>query len=112
MQLIKSLRQLLVFAMVVGSSAVHAMKVPAGNNFDLNINILAQARASAAWDGDAQSSGASPAGTVATDFYIRRARLITSGLAFNKFTFYMMLDTPNFGVRGFYGTPPTGTTIL
>jgi len=101
-------------AILFSSAGAFAIKVPTGTpDFDLNLNVLLQARAAAAFDGDVLNGsgagpGASPYGTLDTDFYIRRARLIVSGVGYKKFTFYMMLDTPNFGIRGNY----TGSTFL
>ncbi len=104
----------LFVSVLLASPAAFAIKVPTGtDDFLLNINVLLQARAAGYWDGDRPTAtgGASPHGTFDTDFYIRRARLITSGTAFQHFTYYIMLDTPNFGIRGNYGGT-TGTTIL
>ena len=101
-------------AVLLASSVAMAIKVQTGTpNIDLNINVLLQARAQVAWDGDpaAQSGagpGSTPYGTADTDFYIRRARLIASGYGWQKFTYYIMLDTPNFGIRGNY----TGSTFI
>jgi hypothetical protein len=96
---------------LLSSSGAFAIEVKTGSDdFKLNVNVLLQARAVGSWDGDKPTTagGASPNGTFDTDFYIRRARLITSGTAYKKFTFYIMLDTPNFGIRGNY----TGSTFL
>src|SRR5260370_42363263 len=104
----------LFVSVLLASPAAFAIKVPTGtDDFLLNINVLLQARAAGYWDGDRPTAtgGASPHGTFDTDFYIRRARLITSGTAFQHFTYYIMLDTPNFAIRGNYGGT-TGTTIL
>jgi hypothetical protein len=101
-------------AILFSSSGAFAIKVPTGTpDFDLNLNVLLQPRAAVAFDGDPLSGsgagpGASPYGTLDTDFYIRRARLIVTGVGYKKFTFFMMLDTPNFGIRGNYA----GSTFL
>src|ERR1700682_2168838 len=114
MKSMRSVRRVLMAAILFSSAGAFAIKVPTGTpDFDLNLNVLLQARAAAAFDGDVLNGsgagpGASPYGTLATDFYIRRARLIVSGVGYKKFTFYMMLDTPNFGIRGNY----TGSTFL
>jgi hypothetical protein len=91
-------------AVLLGSSGALAIEIPTGKDFKLNISILAQPRASFSWDGDkpTATTGASPNGSLDTDFYIRRARLYVSGTAFKIFTFYLMLDQPNLGVRGDY----------
>jgi phosphate-selective porin O/P len=101
-------------AVLFVSSVTFAVKVPTSTpNFDLNLAFLLQARAQAAFDGDPSAGagagpGAAPYGTFDTDFYIRRMRLIASGYAFQKFSFYLMFDTPNFGIRGNY----TGSTFV
>jgi hypothetical protein len=97
--------RLVPVAVLLASPAAFAIKIPTGTkDFDLNIGVLLQARAAANWDGDAPSAtqGAAPNGSVDTSFYLRRARLIVSGAAWQKFTFYLMLDEPNFGIRGNY----------
>src|SRR5262249_48685781 len=74
-------------------------------DFDLNISVLLQARAVASWDGDQPAratNSSAPDGSVDTDFYMRRMRLIVSGLAYQHFVYYLMLDEPNFGSRGNY----------
>lgn len=104
----------LFVSVLLASPAAFAIKVQTGtDDFVLNINVLLQARAAGYWDGDKPTAtgGASPHGTFDTDYYIRRARLIAGGTAFKRFTYYIMLDTPNFGIRGNYGGA-TGTTIL
>jgi hypothetical protein len=101
-------------AVLLVSSVTFAVKVPTSTpNFDLNLVFLLQMRAQAAFDGDISAGGgpgpgAAPYGTVDTDFYIRRMRLIANGYAFQKFSFYLMFDTPNFGIRGNY----TGSTFV
>ncbi len=101
-------------AVLLVSSVTFAVKVPTSTpNFDLNLAFLLQMRAQAAFDGDPSAGrgagpGAAPYGTVDTDLYIRRMRLIASGYAFQKFSFYLMFDTPNFGIRGNY----TGSTFV
>ncbi len=101
----------LMAAVLLASSEAFAIKVPTGTqDFDLNVSVLLQARAVGSWDGDRPTAagGASPNGTFDSDFYIRRARLITSGTAFKDFTYYILFDTPNFGIRGNY----SGSTFL
>ncbi len=111
MESMRFVTRVLMAAILFSSAGAFAIKVPTGTpKFDLNINVLLQARAQLSFDGDTPTAtgGAAPYGTLDTDFYIRRARLIASGVGFSKFTFYMMLDTPNFGIRGNY----TGSTFL
>jgi hypothetical protein len=106
--------RVLMTAILFSSAGAFAIKVPTGTpKFDLNVNVLLQARAQFSWDGELSRSvgagpGSSPYGTLDTDFYIRRARLIVFGSGFSKLTYYIMLDTPNFGIRGNY----TGSTFI
>ncbi len=102
--------RLIPVAVLLASSGAFAIKVPTGTpNFDLNINILAQARAVGTWDGSPPrtpppvTGTAAPNGAFDTDFYIRRMRLITSGTAYQHWVFYLMIDQPQFGIRGQYG---------
>jgi hypothetical protein len=101
--------RLIPVAVLLASSGAFAIRVPTGTpNFDLNINILAQARAVGSWNGDGPRTAppvtgtAAPNGAFDTDFYVRRMRLITSGTAFQHWVFYLMIDNPNFGIRGNY----------
>jgi hypothetical protein len=102
------LRRFSCVALCLASSAAFALDVPTGNpDLKLNLSVVLQARAALSWDGD-KTMAASLNGTVDTDYYIRRAGLIASGIAYNKFTYYIYLDTPNFGVRGNY----SGSTFV
>jgi hypothetical protein len=100
----------LAISSLLASSAADAVKVQASPDFDMNVTVLLQARALEAWDtpaGGTIAGGAatgSPDGSPDTDFYLRRARLIASGTAYKKFTFYIMLDSPRFGIHGDYTT--------
>src|SRR5262245_51134285 len=107
MKISKLFMRLIPVAVLLASSGAFAFKIPTGTkDFDLSISVLLQPRVAGSWDGDRPSAtgGPSPNSTFDTDFYIRRARLITSGTAFQHFTFYLMLDEPNFGIRGNYNT--------
>jgi hypothetical protein len=92
-------------AVLLTSSAAFAVKVTTSKDFDLSISVLAQVRAVASWDGDQPpkaTNSSSPDGSVDTDFYIRRMRAIISGTAFEHWVYYLMIDQPNFGIRGNY----------
>jgi hypothetical protein len=105
MKLTKLFMRLIPVAVLLASSGAFAIKVTTGTpDFELNINLLIQARAVGSWNGDAPAAtnSAAPNGAFDTDFYIRRARLIASGTAFKHVIFYLMLDEPNFGIRGNY----------
>src|SRR5262249_5028136 len=101
----------LLLSICLVSAGAFALDIPTGNaDLKLNISVLAQPRIQETWDGDpctaAQLTGstacASPNGTVQTDYYLRRARIYITGTAFKKFTWYLMTDQPNFGIRGNY----------
>lgn len=97
--------RLVPIAFLLASPAAFAIKINTGSkDFDLNISTLIQARTALNWDGDAPSAtgGAAPNGSIDTSYYLRRVRLIASGAAYQHFTFYLMLDEPNFGIRGNY----------
>ena len=91
-------------AVLLTSSGAFAVKVTTGKDFDLNIAVLAQARTVATWDGDQPkaTNSAAPNGSVDTDYYIRRLRLIISGMAYQHWVYYLMFDQPNFGQHGNY----------
>ena len=97
--------RLVPIAVLLASPAAFAIKINTGSkDFDLNISTLIQARAALNWDGDAPSAtgGAAPNTSLDTSYYLRRMRLIASGAAYQHWTFYLMLDEPNFGIRGNY----------
>src|SRR5713226_2311539 len=99
--------RLVPIAFLLASPAAFAIKINTGSkDFDLNISTLIQARTALNWDGDAPSAtgGAAPNGSIDTSYYIRRMRLIASGAAYQHFTFYLMLDDPNSGIRGNYNS--------
>lgn len=104
----KALLPFLPVAAFLLSSGALAIKVSTGSDdINLNINVLLQVRGEGDFDGPpagpAASEGASPGGTFNTDFYLRRARLIATGTAYQYFIFNIMLDTPFFGRRGNFG---------
>ena len=104
-------RNLILVAGLLASSQAFAIKVETGTpDVSLNINLQLQARYEGDWDG-APYALSSPSGHYNHDFFIRRARLITSGIAYKYFSFYMMLDSPRFGSRGNYGGS-TGTEFV
>jgi hypothetical protein len=100
MESAKFLTRSLMPTILLASSAAFAMDVPTGNNdLKLNLTVALLVRAAGSWDGDKPTAvgNAAPNGTFDTDFYIRRARLFATGSAYEHFTFFIMLDTPNFG---------------
>ena len=103
------LSRISLVAALFASSVASAMEVKTGEDFKLNITLLIQARAQLSWDGDGPGATNFLSDTLDTDFYIRRARVYFTGSAFKYFTFYLMLDTPNFGIHGNYGTVKTFT---
>jgi hypothetical protein len=108
MMWLKAARPLLPLAALLASSGAFAIKVPTGSDdLNLNINVLLQVRAEGSWDGPpttpTSTEGASPNGTFNSDYYLRRARLIATGSAYEYFIFNIMLDTPFFGRRGNFG---------
>jgi hypothetical protein len=106
------LSRISLIAVLFASSAVFAIEMKTGEDFKFNIRLLIQARAQLSWDGDGPSAtnpSQAPAGTLDTDFYIRRGRVYFDGVAFKYFTFYLLLDTPNFGIHGNYTTVKTFT---
>src|ERR1700687_1668423 len=108
MQSTKFLIRFSLAAILLAGPAAHAVKVQVSPDFDMSVTVLLQARATGTWDtpyGGTTAVGTavgSPDGSYDTDFYLRRARLIASGTAYKKFTFYIMLDAPRFGVHGNY----------
>ncbi len=106
MKSMKLLMRFIPVAVLFTSSGAFAVKVTTGKDFDLSISVLAQARAVASFDGDTPpraANSSAPNGSVDTDFYIRRMRLIISGTAYQHWVYYLMFDQPNFGIRGNYG---------
>jgi len=111
MEPMRLLPRYFLVAACLASSGAFALEIPTGNaDFKLNISVLAQPRIAEIWDGDpptaSQIAGsgdfASPNGTLDTEYYLRRARIYITGSAFKKFTWYLMTDQPNFGIRGNY----------
>jgi hypothetical protein len=108
MTYLKAGRPLLPLAALLASSGAFAIKVPTGSDdLNLSINVLLQVRAEGSFDGPpttpTSTEGASPSGMFNSDFYLRRARLIATGTAYEYFVFNIMLDTPFFGRRGNFG---------
>jgi hypothetical protein len=101
----KSLTRLLLIDVFLASSGAFARDIPTGiDELEVSIGVLLQARAVGVWDSDTTTTaGAAPDGGYVTDFYIRRARFYVNGRALKKFTFLILLDMPNFGIRGNYG---------
>ena len=102
-------KSLMLVAVLLASSRAFAIKVETGTpDLNLNVNLQLQARYEGDWGGPTAATAtntlASPTGHYNNDFFIRRARVITSGNAYKYFTFYVMLDTPRFGARGNYNT--------
>jgi hypothetical protein len=104
-------KSFLLVALLLASTRASAIKVETGNpDLNLNISVLLQVRYEGDWGGTPYNLS-SPTGHYNNDFFVRRARLITSGNAYKYFTFYIMLDSPRFGARGNYGGS-TGTTFV
>ena len=113
MKLVQTFVWTFLFAAAFASPAAFAIKVQTGNDdFLLNINVLAQARAVADFDGPpynaTMTQGQAPDGSFNTDFYVRRMRLGAGGTLYKQFHFFILFDTPNFGRRGDY----TGSTFV
>src|ERR1700730_17447942 len=113
MKLVQTFVWTFLFAAAFASPAAFAIKVQTGNDdFLLNINVLAQARAVADFDGPpynaTMTQGQAPDGSFNTDFYVRRMRLGAGGTLYKTFHFFILFDTPNFGRRGDY----TGSTFV
>ena len=105
-QAAKRFAGLLLFALAASSPAF-AIKVPIpGDDVTLNTVVYLQVRAQGDWDGPPPTlaDGASPSGGFNTDFYLRRARLYASGTAYKFVTFNLLLDAPQFGRRGNFGS--------
>jgi len=118
MRHVQRLAPFLALTVLLSSSAGQAINIPLGtDDVTLNIGVLLQTRAEGTWDGDFAFNAAppsttnagdpskSPSGHFNTDFYLRRARLIASGIGWKYFTYYIMLDTPRFGQRGSVSVP-------
>src|SRR5215470_2822264 len=90
------LSRISLVAALFASSLAFAIEMKTSEDFKFNIRVLIQARGQLSWDGDGPSAtnpSQAPAGTLDTDFYIRRGRVYFDGVAFKYFTFYLMLDT-------------------
>lgn len=101
----KILMRFIPVAVLLTSSGAFAVKITTSKDFELNITVFAQPRAQATWDGDQPAkatNSSAPNGSVDTDFYIRRMRVIFDGHAYQHWEYYLMFDQPNFGIRGNY----------
>src|SRR5258708_19627008 len=101
MKLVQTFAWTFFFAAAFASPAAFAIKVQTGSDdFLLNINVLAQARAVADFDGPlynaTMTQGQAPDGSFNTDFYVRRMRLAPAGTLSKPFHFFILFHPPNF----------------
>ncbi|MFP2931313.1 hypothetical protein ACLESO_40220 [Pyxidicoccus sp. 3LG] len=72
-----------------------AGKIALGEEASLNVNVLLQPQAQFTKDG-------APVGSVGTDFFLRRVRLLVFGNVTKRLSFFIETDQPNFGKDGNY----------
>jgi hypothetical protein len=88
----------------LGSPPGLAVEVKSGSDgFTLDISPQLQPRIQLDFDGPA---GAAPGGHANLDLFVRRVRLLTTGTAYNQFTFAILLTTVNLGQQGNYNVSP------
>ena len=80
---------LLVFFL---SNAAHAIKVPIPGD-DNNLTVLVQLQPQA----QVAENGTPDGKSYNTDFFLRRVRLYAFGNVTKRFTYYFLVDSPNFG---------------
>src|ERR1700694_5067769 len=86
-----------ILAVALLSSSAQAVRVPVGEDSALNFAVLMQPRVEL-------DDGFSPSGNLATDFYVRRARLNITGNLGKLLVFQLQADMPRIGFRGNYNT--------
>lgn len=82
----------MAFALTAFSSPAAAVKLDAGEDMFLNLNVLMQPQLGVTYDGNASDTTA--------DFRIRRMRLLFGGQVSKWFSFFMETDSPNLGSQG------------
>ena len=93
------------FAMLLASSSAATIEVPTGTeDFTLSIEPLIQPRIQVDWDGPPGS--AAPSGRANTDFFIRRARLLLRGTAYQHFSYGINIVALRIGERGNLNVTP------
>src|ERR1700738_3940077 len=88
-----------ILAVALLSSSAQAVRVPVGEDSALNFAVLMQPRVEL-------DDGFSPSGNLATDFYVRRARLNITGNLGKLLVFQLQADMPRIGLRGNYANTP------
>jgi Phosphate-selective porin O and P len=93
----KSLSRLLVLAVALLSTSAWAVKIPVGTDSAINFSLLLQPTMQFL-------DGASPNGSLNTDFYVRRSRLNVTGNYGQYVAYQLQFDMPRFGLRGNFST--------
>jgi hypothetical protein len=93
----KSLSRLLVLAVALLSTSAWAVKIPVGTDSAINFSLLIQPTLQFL-------DGASPNGSLNTDFYVRRSRLNVTGNYGQYLAYQLQFDMPRFGQRGDFST--------
>ncbi len=83
---------------VAFAGRAHAEKITIDADTFVNLGVLIQPQITA-------TEGGSPSGDVATDFFLRRGRLILSGQIDPRISFVFITDQANWGKGGDYGAP-------
>ena len=92
-------------AMVLAPSAASAIELNVGTEaLTLSISPQIQPRFEADFDGP--PGAAAPSGHANFDFFIRRARLLVAGTAYQQFTFRILFNVVRLGERGNYNVAP------
>jgi hypothetical protein len=90
---------------LLASSTAPAFDVdPGTENFTLRLRPALQPRFEADFDGP--PGAAAPGGHANFDFSIRRARLLATGSAYERFTFAILLNVVRLGERGNFNVTP------
>ncbi|GAC1600723.1 MAG: hypothetical protein NVS4B10_12530 [Myxococcales bacterium] len=89
----KSLSRLLVLAVALLSTSAWAVKIPVGTDSAINFSLLVQPTLQFL-------DGASPNGSLNTDYYVRRARLNVTGNYGKYLAYQLQFDAPRIGRLG------------
>lgn len=89
----KSLSRLLVLAVALLSTSAWAVKIPVGSDSAINFSLLVQPTVQFL-------DGASPNGSLNTDFFVRRARLNVTGNYGKYLAYQLQFDNPRIGRNG------------